>query len=86
MDNQCNICMKIFSNKYNLKKHNNKINPCILNNIFKCDICQKVFSKNQSLQKHKKYPCKKITSDEVIIEKEKTKQEEIKLKQFLMKI
>jgi uncharacterized Zn-finger protein len=49
----CKCCTKNFSNKYNLKRHqNSKICTVEKETIFKCKVCLKILSTKQYLQQH----------------------------------
>ena len=59
MDRTCNLCNKLFTTVYGLKKHKLRKVPCIIETIptskndkFKCIACNHTFTTNQSLQKH----------------------------------
>lgn len=70
MQNICINCNKLFSNKYNLKRH---LDVCLLKNNYKCDFCEDTFSRNYLLLQHlnickcKKYK-EKINELETIIQ------------------
>ena len=49
MQNNCINCNKLFSNKYNLKRH---LDVCLLKNYYKCEFCEDTFSRNYLLLQH----------------------------------
>ena len=50
---QCNKCLKIFTYKYNLKKHLTKKIPCVNNKFNKtCSFCKKEFATVQTYRHH----------------------------------
>jgi uncharacterized Zn-finger protein len=77
----CNLCNRIFSNKYSLERHINKKNKCNLKTEYKCKICNKSFKSNRNLKYHiNNDACKKImikNDDEIKSEKLKNEIEEI---------
>ena len=52
ISNKCNICLKVFSNKYNLARHINNCKGAIINK--KCDFCNKEFKHLSSKNTHLK--------------------------------
>lgn len=48
---ECQHCRKIYSNKYNLDKHVNRVHFNI--RAFKCDQCEKAFVRGTELEEHK---------------------------------
>jgi hypothetical protein len=49
MQDICKNCNKLFSNKYNLKRH---LDICLLKNNYKCEYCDDTFSRNYLLSQH----------------------------------
>lgn len=89
MSNECPNCKKIFSTKYNLATHLKKKNPCITkSDTFTCLRCQTKFNAKYNLERHKnkKTQCTIVIPVELLVAKEITKQEELKMKQEELKI
>jgi len=86
MDFSCEKCDKIFERKEHLERHNTRKLPC--NRETLCNRCGKDFMQTSDLNRHlnKKYKCQDnyiMKELDLKIEIEKTKQEEIKLKQII---
>jgi hypothetical protein len=51
-ENVCKNCKKLFSNKYNLKRHNDICINKKVKNLYKCEYCEDIFSRNYLLIQH----------------------------------
>jgi hypothetical protein len=89
-NNQCQNCLKIYSSKAGLHKHNTK-NCNKGKKIHKCVFCSKIFSRSDHLKRHVEGRCKKryklnddipviIDVDMLLQELRTLKEENIKLK------
>ena len=84
MDLQCEFCNKIFSNKYNLKRHKENTVLCKkkqeTQNEFICTYCDKSYSSEKKLNKHQLICEKKNTKNiENLIETHNSKINNIKI-------
>lgn len=89
MNYKCTTCGQKFTSQYLLDKHLKRKVPCSLE--IKCNRCGKTFTSTIFLNRHleRKNPCTIVNNEiqlQLELEKEKTKQQEVKLKQQEAKI
>jgi hypothetical protein len=90
MEIKCEFCHKVFSNKYNLKRHQSNTNKCKKiqeeekNSEYVCKFCKKIYTSKKYLDKHIKN-CSHYKNNQIKVIEERHQKEIEDLKQLYEK-